>query len=76
MEKRINILFDHLNNEDLLTEETVGQVRSISAAIQGREWDVALKEFNDMQAAKGDEGRDWMVSFPVLPNVGEIVTSC
>ncbi|KAF2479071.1 hypothetical protein BDY17DRAFT_48665 [Neohortaea acidophila] len=72
MEKRINILFDHLNNEDLLTEETVGQVRSISAAIQGREWDVALKEFNDMQAAKGDEGRDWMVGVKRLINMGKV----
>lgn len=63
MEKRINILFDHLNNEDLLSEETVGQMVEISKAIQSREWDAAMAAFTEMQTSKLEsEGTHWMVS--------------
>ena len=63
MEKRINILFDHLNNEDLLSEETVGQMVEICNVVQGREWDRAQALFKEMQAAKLEsEGTLWMVS--------------
>lgn len=63
MEKRINILFDHLNNEDLLSEQTVQQMVSISQAVQNRDWDQASSLFNDMQTGKLEtEGTHWMVS--------------
>jgi protein transport protein SEC31 len=63
MEKRINILFDHLNNEDLLREDTVQQMVEISKAVQGREWDRADALFQQMQGQKGEsEGGLWMVS--------------
>lgn len=63
MEKRINILFDHLNNEEVLSESTVHEMVQISGAIQQRDWDRALSLFNQMQAAKLEtEGTNWMVS--------------
>lgn len=63
MEKRINILFDHLNNEDLLSEETVGQMVEISKSIQSKEWDNAMSGFTEMQTNKLEsEGTHWMVS--------------
>lgn len=63
MEKRINILFDHLNNEDLLTDETVQQMVEISNLVQSKDWDQASKLFGDMQTAKMEkEGGVWMVS--------------
>jgi protein transport protein SEC31 len=65
MEKRLNILFDHLNNEDLLSDATVQEMVSISTAVKDREWDQALSMFNDMQTAKMEsEGTHWMVSSP------------
>ena len=63
MEKRINILFDHLNNEDLLSEQTVQEMVTISHAVQNRDWDQALALYNQMQTGKLDtEGTNWMVS--------------
>lgn len=63
MEKRLNILFDHLNNEDLLGESTVQEVIEISRAVQSKEWDRALALFNELQTAKlATEGGNWMVS--------------
>lgn len=63
MEKRINILFDHLNNEDLLSEQTVQQMVGISRAVQNHDWDQALSLYNEMQTAKMEaEGTNWMVS--------------
>ena len=67
MEKRINILFDHLNNGDLLSEETVGQMVEISRSVQAREWEKAMQGFTEMQTAKMEtEGTHWMVSLTIL----------
>ena len=63
MDKRINILFDHLNNEELLKPDTVDQMVEISRAVAGKEWDRAQSLFTEMQSAKLDtEGTLWMVS--------------
>lgn len=63
MEKRINILYDHLNNEDLLKEDTVQQMVGIAQCVQGKDFDRALSLFGEMQAAKQEsEGGVWMVS--------------
>lgn len=63
MEKRINILFDHLNNEELLKPDTVGEMGEISGAVASKDWDRAQALFTAMQSAKLDtEGTLWMVS--------------
>ena len=63
MEKRINILFDHLNNEELLKLDTVQTMVEISRCVQNKDWDRAQAEFTEMQKAKGEsEGGVWMVS--------------
>ena len=63
MDKRINILFDHLNNEELLKPDTVSQMVEISRAVASKEWDRAQALFTEMQSAKLDtEGTLWMVS--------------
>nr|POE46926.1 protein transport protein sec31 [Quercus suber] len=64
-EKRLNILFDHLNNENLLKPDTVQEMVEISRAVERREWDRAQAMFTDMQTAKLEtEGSQWMVSPP------------
>jgi protein transport protein SEC31 len=63
MDKRINILFDHLNNDDLLKPDTVQQMVTISQHVSRKEWDQAQALFTDMQSAKLEsEGTHWMVS--------------
>lgn len=62
MAKRINILFDHLNNDDLLKPDTVQQMVQIAQYVQGKEWDSAQSLFAEMQSAKLEsEGKNWMV---------------
>ncbi|TKX20511.1 protein transport protein sec31 [Elsinoe australis] len=61
-EKRLNILFDHLNNEDLLREETVGEMVEISQAVGGRDYARAQEVLTAMMKGKLEsEGGNWMV---------------
>lgn len=63
MAKRIDILFDHLNNQDLLQPDTVQQMVQISQHVQRKEWDQAQSLFTEIQQAKLEsEGTHWMVS--------------
>lgn len=67
MDKRINILFDHLNNEDLLQPDTVQQMVQISQFVAEKQWDQAQATFTEMQSAKLDtEGTHWMVSLMLV----------
>ncbi|EME48866.1 hypothetical protein DOTSEDRAFT_76368 [Dothistroma septosporum NZE10] len=71
MDKRINILFEHLNNEDLLQPDTVQQMVQISQHIQAKDWDQAQALFTDMQSTKLEtEGTHWMVGVKRLIAIG------
>lgn len=68
MAKRINILFDHLNNDDLLKPDTVQQMVQIAQHVQNKEWDQAQSLFTEMQSAKLEtEGKNWMVRVIQFP---------
>ncbi|KAI9844550.1 MAG: protein transport protein S31 [Sclerophora amabilis] len=41
MEKRVNILFDHLNNEDLLRPDTIESMQELAQAVQNRNYETA-----------------------------------
>ncbi|KAF7570117.1 WD40 repeat protein [Pyrenophora tritici-repentis] len=60
-EKRLNILFDHLNNEDLLKPDTIQQMNELAMNIQARQYDTATAIFSDLMTNKTDEGSNWMV---------------
>lgn len=61
-EKRLNILFDHLNNGDLLKPDTVQQMDEISRCIQARDFTKAVEIQTDMMKNKLEtEGGNWMV---------------
>jgi protein transport protein SEC31 len=61
-EKRLNILFDHLNNEDLLKSDTISELNELAGHIQNRRYDDAVAVFTDIMTNKTDEGSTWMVS--------------
>lgn len=61
-EKRLSILFDHLNNEDLLKPGTIEEMNQLSQYIQGRQFDEAQALFTDIMTSKTEEGSNWMVS--------------
>jgi protein transport protein SEC31 len=60
-EKRLNILFDHLNNDDV-KPDTIQQLTELANNIQARQYDQAGVIFSDIMTNKTDEGSDWIVS--------------
>ncbi|KKY22493.1 putative protein transporter sec31 [Diplodia seriata] len=60
-EKRLNILFDHLNNEDLLKPDTVQEMVELSQHLNNRSYDDAQTLFTGLMKNKNDEGSNWMV---------------
>lgn len=61
-EKRLNILFDHLNNEDLLKVDTIASMAELAQAIQAREFEQAQLIHVEIMTNKTDECGNWMVS--------------
>ncbi len=65
-EKRLNILFDHLNNEDLLKEDTVSSMVGLAQALQVRNYEQAQAIHVEIMTNKTDECGNWMVRDPGL----------
>jgi protein transport protein SEC31 len=60
-EKRLNILFDHLNNEDMLKPDTIQEMNNFANALQAKEYDSTLAIITNIMTTKSDEGSNWMV---------------
>ncbi|BDD60919.1 protein transport protein S31 [Monascus purpureus] len=60
-ERRLNILFDHLNNEDLLKPNTVVDMVELARAIQVRDYETARTIHLDIMMNRTDECGHWMV---------------
>ena len=59
----MNILFDHLNNEELIKPDTIQRLGELADALQARDYDTATKMQVEIQREKTDECGNWMVSF-------------
>ena len=76
-EKRLNMLYDHLNNEDLLKEDTVQSMVKLADALQTRNYEQAQAIHVDIFTNKNDECGNWMVSRPiVMVESGKLTSSC
>ncbi|RMZ79951.1 hypothetical protein DV738_g3002, partial [Chaetothyriales sp. CBS 135597] len=60
-EKRLGILFDHLNNEDLLKPDTVQQLVELSQALQAKDFIQAQEIQMEVHRDKVEECGTWMV---------------
>lgn len=60
-EKRLNLLFDHLNNEDLLKPGTVALMVELAHALQSRDFERAQAIHVDIMTNRSDECGNWMV---------------
>ena len=75
-QKRLNILFDHLNNEELVKPDTIQRLSELAEALQGKNFDAASKMQVDIQREKTEECGNWMASLlyfvdePMLMNTG------
>ena len=61
-EKRLNILFDHLNNEDLLKADTIASMVALAQAIQSKDFEQAQAIHVEIMTNKTDQCGNWMVS--------------
>jgi protein transport protein SEC31 len=60
-EKRLDILFDHLNNSDLLTPSTVERLVDLSRALEARDYDRAGEIQREVHTERTEECGNWMV---------------
>jgi protein transport protein SEC31 len=60
-ERRLNLLFDHLNNEDLLRPNTVNDMATLARAIESRDYETAQAIHVDIMTHRIDECGNWMV---------------
>ncbi|KAH7154971.1 hypothetical protein B0J13DRAFT_544443 [Dactylonectria estremocensis] len=60
-QKRLNLLFDHLNNEELVQPGTIEQLTQLALALQSKNYDVAHKLQVEIQRDKTEECGNWMV---------------
>ncbi|RFU80956.1 transport sec31 [Trichoderma arundinaceum] len=60
-QKRLNILFDHLNNEELIQPSTVEQLSQLAEAIQAKDYATAQRLQMEINRDKTEECGNWMV---------------
>lgn len=60
-QKRLNLLFDHLNNEELVQPPTIDQLNELAQALASRNYDLAQQIQVDVQKTKTEECGNWMV---------------
>jgi len=59
-EKRLNILFDNLNNESLLKLNTIQDMVELAGAIRSRDYERAMAIHLDILTNRTDECGNWM----------------
>lgn len=59
--KRLEILFDHLNNEDLLSDETITDMVALAQALQTRDYDTAAEIQLSIFTGRSEQCGQWMV---------------
>lgn len=61
-QKRLNLLFDDLNNQGMVKPDTIEQLSRLADALEARDYEGAHKLQVEIQKEKTDECREWMVS--------------
>ena len=60
-QKRLGLLFDHLNNGELLKPDTIEKLSELAAAIESKSYDAASSIQVNIQTTKTEECGNWMV---------------
>ncbi|KAL7822542.1 hypothetical protein V8C26DRAFT_389242 [Trichoderma gracile] len=60
-QKRLNILFDHLNNEELVQASTIEQLTQLAVAMQAKDYATAQRLQMEINRDKTEECGNWMV---------------
>ncbi|ODV77633.1 WD40 repeat-like protein [Suhomyces tanzawaensis NRRL Y-17324] len=73
METRLNILFDHLNNEELLSNATIEQLKEIASALDARDFPKAASLNVDVATNHADELGTWHTGVKRLITMAEVM---
>ncbi|OAA43816.1 protein transport protein (SEC31) [Metarhizium rileyi] len=65
-QKRLDLLFDHLNNEELVQPATIDQLTQLADFVQGKDYAAAQKLQVEIQRDKTEECGNWMVGIKRL----------
>lgn len=71
-QKRLHILFDHLNNEDLLKPDTISRLNDVAFALEAKDFDSASRLQVDLQREKVEENGNWMVGVKRLISMSKV----
>ncbi|ROV95158.1 hypothetical protein VSDG_05790 [Cytospora chrysosperma] len=72
-QKRLGLLFDHLNNEELVKPDTIEQLAQLAEALEAKDYGEAHRIQTDIHASKPEECGNWMVSSSSRPTHEESV---
>ncbi|KAK4162264.1 hypothetical protein QBC43DRAFT_215681 [Cladorrhinum sp. PSN259] len=70
-QKRLGLLFDHLNNEELVQRDTIDQLTELAVALSGKDYERAGKLQVDIQREKTGECGQWMVGVKRLVSMSK-----
>ncbi|KAK7746991.1 protein transport protein S31 [Cytospora paraplurivora] len=60
-QKRLGLLFDHINNEELVKPDTIAQLSQLAQALEAKDYAEAHRIQTDIHASKPEECGNWMV---------------
>lgn len=72
-QRRLNILFDHLNNADLLAEDTLADMRLLAGTVAQRDWDAAMEIATRILTERSEQAGEWMTGVRRLIQMGSAV---
>lgn len=65
-QKRLNLLFDHLNNEELVKPDTIAQLSQLADALEAKNYGEAHQIQVNIHENKTEECGNWMVGIKRL----------
>lgn len=71
LEKRLSILFDHLNNDDLITDGAANLLQKIGDALEARDNAVATAAYSELVSTHSDELGNWHIGVKRLITMAE-----
>ncbi|KAI1811711.1 WD40 repeat-like protein [Poronia punctata] len=71
-QKRLGLLFDHLNNGELVKPDTVEQLTKLALALEGKDYPEAQRLQIEIQRDKTDECGNWMVGVKRLVQMSKV----
>ncbi|KAI0485575.1 WD40 repeat-like protein [Xylaria cf. heliscus] len=71
-QKRLGLLFDHLNNGELVKPDTIEQLTNLALALEGKDYPEAQRLQVEIQRDKTEECGNWMVGVKRLVQMSKV----